>query len=110
MQINHDCILTAPVMPTKTSTVNRTFSKGEDGAVVTDFSRTFANGKAITGGATITKAEGKVTVDVTRVGPNGNTKTVSRTFTPDKNFVPEPPVMPVEKAPIGTLPPVDVFA
>lgn len=92
-------------IPQMKSVAERTWAKGPEGTATTDFSRTFENGKAITGGATITKAEGKVMVDVTRVGPNGKTWTGSKTFEARNHAqpVPEPVTTPVVPDPVAEV-------
>lgn len=98
--------------PHMKSVVDRTWTKESDTAAKTDFSRTFDNGKAITGGATITKVDGKVTVDVTRVGPNGKTWTGSKTFEARNHAqpVPEPITAPVMPDPVASTQRTDILA
>ncbi len=64
--------------------VERSYTKTEtDGKI--DFQRNLRNGQTITGQTLIAPSEdGSVTVNASRTGPNGNTRSVEQTFTPEQ--------------------------
>jgi hypothetical protein len=64
--------------------VERTYTKTETGGQI-NFQRSLANDQTITGQTNMIKNEnGGVTVNISATGPNGNTKSVERTFTPEQ--------------------------
>lgn len=65
-------------LPSPRPYTSRTFAQTETGAQTT-YERTLESGRKVTGGATITRAEGGgVTVEATRTGQDGRTATVAR--------------------------------
>lgn len=63
----------------------RSFSRPERGVLEVEFQRLLPSGRAVTGGATLTRnADQSVTVQVSRTGPNGREGERTATYSADQ--------------------------